>query len=83
VNYPPNSVFVVSTPLADLLPTCPAQKLLIELDGGQHALREMADQARDAELTVHGYRVVRFWNNDVLSNTAGVIEAILRELGKS
>jgi very-short-patch-repair endonuclease len=59
---------------------CPAVKLVIKLDGGQHALREPDDQARTAELARYGYRVVRFWNNDVLSNTAGVVEVILREL---
>jgi very-short-patch-repair endonuclease len=61
---------------------CPARKLVIELDGGQHATDEVADQARTIELTRHGYRVIRFWNNDVLGNTAGVVETILRELEK-
>ena len=64
---------------------CPACKLVIELDGGQHAVREAADEMRTLELGQNGYKVVRFWNNDVLSNTAGVIAVILRELegGKS
>jgi BirA family biotin operon repressor/biotin-[acetyl-CoA-carboxylase] ligase len=59
---------------------CPSQKLAIELDGGQHATRSSADDARTDELARLGYRVIRFWNNDVLGNTAGVLETILREL---
>jgi very-short-patch-repair endonuclease len=59
---------------------CPSRKLVIELDGGQHAIARSRDEARTAELARHGYRVIRFWNNDVLGNTPGVIETILREL---
>jgi very-short-patch-repair endonuclease len=59
---------------------CPGRKLAIEVDGGQHATNEIADEARTAELAHYGYRVIRFWNNDVLSNTVGVVETILREL---
>ncbi len=59
---------------------CPARKLAIELDGGQHALREHKDAARTSEIERHGYRVIRFWNNDVTGNLAGVLEAIRREL---
>ncbi len=55
---------------------CPERKLAIELDGGQHALREEADERRSAELTQRGYRVIRFWNNEVLDNLEGVLEAI-------
>lgn len=58
---------------------CRRLRLAIELDGGQHA-----DNARDAERTreieAHGYRVIRFWNNEVLANTDGVLTAILEEL---
>ena len=53
---------------------------MIELDGGQHADRIEEDDRRTAELVEHGYRVVRFWNNDVLSYIAGVLETIRREL---
>ena len=59
---------------------CPAKKLAIELDGGQHALRERADEARTNELAHRGWRVIRFWNNDVMSNLSGVLEKILQEL---
>ena len=59
---------------------CPARKLAIELDGSQHMLRSTADAQRTAELARAGYRVIRFWSNDVMSNTIGVVEAIRRAL---
>jgi very-short-patch-repair endonuclease len=59
---------------------CPARKLAIELDGGQHALLAEEDARRTTELARRGYRVLRFWNNDVLSNLGGVIEVIRGEL---
>src|SRR5215469_15047665 len=61
---------------------CPRRRLVIELDGGQHALETLDDEARTSELARLGYRVIRFWNNDVLGNTTGVVETILRELEK-
>ncbi|MGO8914720.1 MAG: endonuclease domain-containing protein, partial [Stellaceae bacterium] len=59
---------------------CPARKLVIELDGGQHAERQDADDRRNAELAAHGYRVIRFWNNEVLESLEGVLETIRRDL---
>ena len=59
---------------------CPMRKLVIELDGGQHADAVAADAARTAELAAHGYRIIRFWNNDVLENLDGVMETIRRAL---
>ena len=59
---------------------CPARKLAIELDGGQHAVQLEKDKARTEELARLGYRVIRFWNHDVLTNTDGVSEAIVRAL---
>jgi very-short-patch-repair endonuclease len=58
---------------------CPARKLVIELDGGQHA-ESFADELRSDELARRGYRVVRFWNNDVIENIEGVLEAIRQAL---
>jgi very-short-patch-repair endonuclease len=55
---------------------CIEQKLIIEIDGGQHAEQLEYDQARDTELRRLGYQVLRFWNNDVLKNTEGVLEKI-------
>ena len=53
-------------------------RLVIEVDGGQHD--PQADAARDAAIRAEGYRVVRFWNNDVLGNGDGVASAIARAL---
>jgi very-short-patch-repair endonuclease len=58
----------------------PARKLVVELDGGQHADRREADAARTAALSSQGYRVLRFWNNDVLTNSEGVLEMIRHKL---
>jgi|GEM_PF-98709 len=54
---------------------CMQQRLIIELDGGQH-LESDSDRRRDAWLTEQGFRVLRFWNNDVLLNIDAVLEAI-------
>ena len=59
---------------------CPARKLVIEIDGGQHAVEQEADAARSAELAGHGYRVIRFWNNEVMKNIDGVLQVVLRAL---
>jgi very-short-patch-repair endonuclease len=59
---------------------CPEAKLIIEVDGGQHAAREAADDIRTSWLEARGYRVLRFWNNDVLANTEGVLFAIVEAL---
>jgi very-short-patch-repair endonuclease len=55
-------------------------KLIVEVDGGQHAINAAADRARTRFLESHGYRVIRFWNNDVLANIDGVVETIARAL---
>src|ERR1051326_8185778 len=62
-----------------------SRKLVVELDGGQHAERRhlIHDRIRDRALTSHNYRVLRFWNLDVLENMDGVLETILRELTSS
>ncbi|PIF89551.1 very-short-patch-repair endonuclease [Acidovorax sp. 62] len=52
-----------------------AQRLIIEADGGQHA-GAAHDAARDAWLQSQGFRVLRFWNNDILLRTDAVLEAI-------
>ncbi len=59
---------------------CPGCKLAIELDGGQHAQQEQQDAARTLEIGRRGYRLIRFWNNDVMHNLAGALEIIRREL---
>ena len=55
-------------------------KLIVELDGGQHATQAERDKARTVALESAGYRVIRFWNNEVLSNIDGVLESIVQEL---
>ena len=58
---------------------CRERRLVIEVDGGQHAT-DSRDVTRDQWLADHGYRVLRFWNNDVLGNTEGVLETIAAAL---
>ena len=58
---------------------CTEFRLVIELDGGQHA-DDPADIRRTAWLEGQGWKVIRFWNNDILTNTDGVLQAILRAL---
>ena len=55
---------------------CIQKKLIIELDGGQHLEQEQYDAERTQFLQAKGYRVMRFWNNDVLKNLNGVISTI-------
>ncbi|GLQ49526.1 endonuclease domain-containing protein [Dyella flava] len=56
---------------------CPEASLIVELDGGQHAEMMAADADRTRRLESLGYRVLRFWNNDVLTNIEAVLEVIL------
>ncbi len=55
---------------------CFEKRLIIELDGGQHA-DNMEDKERYEYLKQRGYRVLRFWNNDVLRNREGVVTKIV------
>jgi very-short-patch-repair endonuclease len=58
---------------------CREKRLVVEVDGGQHS-ENAKDIERDAFLAGEGYRVMRFWNNDVLSNRDGVLTLILQAL---
>jgi very-short-patch-repair endonuclease len=60
--------------IADFL--CEEAKLIIEVDGGQHAESER-DPIRTAEINAAGFEVLRFWNNDVFQNIEGVLQRIL------
>jgi very-short-patch-repair endonuclease len=64
---------------------CLERKLIIELDGGHHALPEeiQKDKQRNDWLEDEGYTIVRFWDNDVLMNTSGVLEVIRERLHKT
>ncbi len=61
---------------------CIEHRLVIEADGGQHA-DNAADERRTAWLERQGWNVLRFWNNDILTNIAGVQEIILRALART
>ena len=56
---------------------CAEARLIVEVDGGQHV---DDGEARTRWLKARGYRVIRFWNNDVLANTDGVLRMILDAL---
>jgi very-short-patch-repair endonuclease len=60
------------------------QRLIVEVDGGQHGRHEnaAADAARDRALENAGYRILRFWNNQIEREVEGVIETILAVLAK-
>jgi very-short-patch-repair endonuclease len=58
---------------------CRAQRIIIEVDGGQHAT-DKRDAVRTQWLAGRGYRVLRFWNNEVLANIDGVLEVIAAAL---
>jgi len=58
---------------------CLERKLVIELDSGQHADQEAYDTHRTRVLEKDGFKVMRFWNNDVLNNLEGVLETILND----
>ncbi|MDP2411097.1 MAG: endonuclease domain-containing protein [Pseudolabrys sp.] len=56
---------------------CESARLIVELDGGQHDVQSSTDAIRTAELESFGYVVLRFWNNDVLTNIDGVVAMIV------
>ena len=55
---------------------CADAHLIVEVDGGQHAVRAQADARRTEILESLGYMVLRYWNNDVMANIEGVVEDI-------
>jgi very-short-patch-repair endonuclease len=59
---------------------CLKQKLIVELDGGQHAAQVESDAKRTSFLESKRFRIIRFWNDDVLKQTDVVLEEILRQL---
>ena len=60
----------------------PRRKLIIELDGSQHVDQAEYDSERTKYLEAKGYRVLRFWNHDILNNIDKVLDAIWNELNK-
>ena len=70
--------FPIGDAVADFV--CRSAKLVVELDGGQHAKISEADAARTKLIEAHGYRVIRYWNSEVMENLDGVLQDILRHL---
>ena len=60
----------------------PRKKLIIELDGSQHLEQKEYDDERTKYLESRGYRVLRFWNNDVLKDIESVLKVIWSELNE-
>ncbi|MBA3577994.1 MAG: endonuclease domain-containing protein [Sphingomonas sp.] len=58
---------------------CLNERLIVEADGGQHS-ESPHDRSRDAYLQKQGFRVLRFWNNDIFNNEEGVLRSILNAL---
>ena len=60
---------------------CIERRLVVELDGSQHGQNAARDQERDAWLRSQGWRVLRFWNNEVIEQLDAVLDAIFAALG--
>ena len=76
-----NHKFKRQVPITDYIVdfVCFEQKLIVEIDGGQHG-QSKGDVLRDTKLLKMGFRVLRFWNNDVIQNLEGVLTVILKQL---
>ena len=61
---------------------CLDRRLIVELDGGQHAEQEAADALRSRFLATEGFRVLRFWNDQVLSGSEFVVAEILAAISE-
>jgi very-short-patch-repair endonuclease len=59
---------------------CHAKRIVIEVDGSQHGLRSAVDEERTKIIEAHGYQVLRYWNNDVLTNVDAVLADILSKI---
>ena len=70
--------FLIGPYIADF--ACLERKLVVELDGGQHAVQVGYDNRRSDFLSAQGFHILRFWNTDVLTNMDGVMETILLAL---
>jgi len=57
---------------------CFEKRIVIELDGGQHMIEVIKDKEREKRLKKQGFKILRFWNNEVLRNIEGVLEIIRR-----
>ena len=59
---------------------CRTARLVVEVDGGQHDSRSDQDAERSDKIERQGFRVIRFWNNEVIENIEGVLATILATL---
>jgi very-short-patch-repair endonuclease len=58
---------------------CYEASLIVEADGGQHSVNRENDEERTNWLNTQGFKVLRLWNNEILTNIDGVLENILKE----
>jgi very-short-patch-repair endonuclease len=70
--------FPIGQAVADF--ACRSAKLVVELDGGQHDTEQEADAERTRIIEAHGYKVIRYWNSDVMENLDGVLQDIANHL---
>ncbi len=70
--------FAIGNFIADF--ACPEARLVIELDGGHHLDQTAKDDWRTNIIKLHGFRVIRFWDSDVLTGIDDVIEKIMEAL---
>jgi len=84
-RYLQNNRFRKQVPLGPYIVDflCYQKRLIVEVDGGQHADQIEYDNQRTIWLEKQGYCVLRFWNNEVLTNLEGVAEIILMECNKN
>ena len=61
---------------------CFDRRLIVEADGGQHA-QNSADEVREAWFAAQGFRTMRYWNNDILTNPEGVLSDLVEKLALS
>jgi len=59
---------------------CFDRKLIIEIDGGQHAIEKEKDQQRELWLQSEGFAILRFWNTEIFENIDGVLASIMEKL---
>lgn len=78
LNYKFRRQHIIQGYIVDFV--CIQRKLVVELDGSQHLDQQIYDEVRTHKLKEKGFRVLRFWNNDVLLNINGVLETILNNL---
>ncbi len=79
LNYKFKRQFVIKPYIVDFV--CLELKLIIELDGSQH--NEQVDYERTVFLNQQGFKLIRFWNNDLFTNLEGVLEQIALVIDES